>query len=331
MDYSDILGKLPERIENHVKEDTARVKFREMFTDPYFIVRDELENDYGVDICIEAIVNNGKSPTNIRAHVQLKSSEKNENSKGDYSYSVAVSNLNYLINNPNSCYMFFSVKESVFYFTFADEVYAYYESLGSDWKEQDTITIHFSNLLDKEAINEIHSKLLKETLFFKNVRLNMRKNGIEPGANFVYGGLVFESPSDDLLQYQGCTYAYTTDKEGKVIFMHNLIWEAEHGTIPKGYQVYHVNGNTLDNRRRNLDIMKTFDAFDIEGFQKEVEEAQAYNILKYITEGNDSDFKDAPPPPKALFDKIIDELKQKGWRITAKKLKELKRDLGIEM
>ena len=74
--YSEILGILPERIENHVKNDKGRLAFKSLFNDPLFIVREETDNDYGVDICIEALVNEGKSPTNIRTHVQLKSSGK---------------------------------------------------------------------------------------------------------------------------------------------------------------------------------------------------------------------------------------------------------------
>jgi hypothetical protein len=97
---NDWSKNLPKRTNEHVKNDLARNKFRQLFTDPYFIIREETDNDYGVDIYIEALVNDGESPTNIRAHVQLKSSNKDQNSKGSYSYSVSTSNLHYLLNNP---------------------------------------------------------------------------------------------------------------------------------------------------------------------------------------------------------------------------------------
>lgn len=34
-----VLGKLPERNENHVKNDKGRIEFKELFSDPLFIVR----------------------------------------------------------------------------------------------------------------------------------------------------------------------------------------------------------------------------------------------------------------------------------------------------
>ena len=35
-------------------------------------------------------------------------------------------------------------------------------------------------------------------------------------------------------------------------FMHRLIYEKIHGEIPEGYELDHINRNTLDNRRCNL-------------------------------------------------------------------------------
>lgn len=332
MDYEELLGKLPERIENHVKNDLAKNKFGELFSDPLFIVRDETDNDYGVDICIEAIVNSGKSPTNIRAHVQLKSSAKAENVTGGYSYSVGVTNLNYLVNLQNSFYAFYSVKENRFYYAYADEIYIYYKQLSSDWNKQVSITIHFSNILDAKAVKLIHSRLLEDTILFKDIRLKMRENGIEPGTKFVYGNLVFETSTEKFNNYQEehkVSYMYSIDENGKVIFMHNLLWESHYGIIPNGYHVYHVNGNTLDNRSENLDILKTVETFDLEGFQRKIEEEQAYNILSMITDGTNAEFRDVPPPVKVLFNKVISELKQKGWGITVRQLKNLQKNLGM--
>ena len=50
----------------------------------------------------------------------------------------------------------------------------------------------------------------------------------------------------------GKTIAFSTDDNGNVIFMHELIWESMAGKIPPGYMVSHKNGDGLDNRDFNL-------------------------------------------------------------------------------
>src|SRR5882672_4915150 len=94
-------SSLPSRPQEHINSDLGVRKFCELFTDPWFIAREESKSDYGVDIVIEALIDNGKHPTNIRSHTQVKSSTKKPNMDGSYSYSVPFSNLNYLLNNSN--------------------------------------------------------------------------------------------------------------------------------------------------------------------------------------------------------------------------------------
>lgn len=330
MDYNKLLGKLPERSESHVKNDRGRLAFRNLFKDPFFIVREETDNDYGVDICIEALINNGKSPTNIRSHIQLKSSSKEPSRSGIYTYSVTVSNLNYLLNHPCSFYSLYAVEKDKLYFRYAEDVYSEYCSNVKKLEENVTITIHFKDILDEKILQLIHQQLLDTTILFKEIRLEMKKGGIKPGARFVYGELVFESSDvafEEYLSEHNVSYVYSTDENGKVVFLHNFIWESQHGPIPKGYQVYHINGNPLDNTRENLDIIKTVETFDIEGFQKEVEESQAHNILSLIIEGAEVDFKDVPSPPKYMFYRIVDELKSKGWNATDDEMARIKKDL----
>lgn len=326
---------MPERIENHVKNDKGRLAFKSLFRDPLFIVREENDNDYGVDICIEALVNDGKSPTNIRTHVQLKSSGKRAKTKGRYSYSVALSNLNYLVNHPCSFYAFYSVNEDKFYYSYADKIYLRHKSNGN--KENKYITINFSEEINNDVIKLIHQDLIDTAILFKDIRIKLHENGFKPGAKLVYGELVFESSSERFEEYLSkneLAYAYSIDENGKVVFLHNLIWESHHGQIPRGYQVYHVNGNTLDNRSDNLDIMKTIDNFDIEGFQKEIDESQAHNILAVILEGRNAELRDVPPPTYTMFNRIIRELEDSGWRASSKEMnkikKELERHLGMK-
>jgi len=328
MKYEELLGKLPERDENHIKNDKGRAAFRTLFSDPLFIVREEHENDYGVDICIEALINEGKSPTNIRTQVQLKSSSKEKHPDNYYTYNIAISNLNYLINHLCSFYAFYSVTEEKFYYRNAEEVFL--ESKIATMNDKNSITVHFNDIIDDNLIRRIHQNLIETTILFKEIRLRLKEGGIKPGTRFVYGELIFESSRelfDDYLRKSGSVYAYTTDENGKVIFMHNLIWESHHGYIPRGYQVYHLNGNTLDNRSENLDIRKTIDTFDLEGFQKEVEVAQAQNILTLIIEGRGAKLEDVPPPQRSMLNIILDELKKNGWSVDKKGMKKIERDM----
>ena len=160
---------LPERTAQHIKNDKARAEFRRLFTDPFFMVREEHENDYGVDICIEALANNGTSPTNIRAHVQLKSSDKECNLDGTFSYSVSTANLNYLLNNPYSFYVFYSIEDDLFYYCTADEVFNEYNKSGDTWRSQKTITVRFINRLDDKSISSIHRAMIESAMMFKEI------------------------------------------------------------------------------------------------------------------------------------------------------------------
>ncbi len=46
------------------------------------------------------------------------------------------------------------------------------------------------------------------------------------------------------------------DNPGELLYLHRLVWTNAHGDIPHGYDVRHKNGDTLDNRRKNLELYK---------------------------------------------------------------------------
>lgn len=285
-------SSLPQRPQEHVHSDLGVRKFCELFIDPWFIAREESKSDYGVDIVIEALTDNGKHPTNIRSHVQVKSSTKKPNEDGSYSYSVPFSNLNYLLNNPNSLYAFYSVKEDMLLYCTAESAYKTY----TDTKN---VTIHFKEVLDQHVVKNIHSQIMATSMSIRDLLLSPNRRMIINPDRFVY----------------------STDEEGKVVFMHNLIWENTFGKIPDGHEVYHINGNVFDNTKANLSLRKTVNPFPIEEFQIDVSNAQVTNVLSVLLEGDKAYLiDDVPPPPKKAFVNIVNSLISQGWSIKENQL-----------
>ncbi|MFZ1675761.1 MAG: DUF4365 domain-containing protein [Saprospiraceae bacterium] len=285
-------SSLPQRPQEHVHSDRGVRKFCELFTDPWFITREESKSDYGVDIVIEALTDNGKYPTNVRSHAQVKSSTKKPNADGSYSYSVPFSNLNYLLNSPNSLYVFYSVKEDKLFYCTAEAAHKTYAGTKS-------ITINFTKILNQHVVKEIHSQIVNTSLSIRDLLLSPNRRMIINTDQFVY----------------------STDEDGKVVFMHNLIWENTFGKIPDCNEVYHIDGNVFDNRRENLALHKTDNPFPIEEFQIEISNAQITNVLSVILEGDDAIMiDDVPSPPKKAFSNIINSLTSQGWSIDEDKL-----------
>lgn len=50
-------------------------------------------------------------------------------------------------------------------------------------------------------------------------------------------------------------YRRITCKDRKQRFEHVLVWEAQHGPVPPGFEIHHKNHNKLDNRLENLKLI----------------------------------------------------------------------------
>lgn len=53
---------------------------------------------------------------------------------------------------------------------------------------------------------------------------------------------------------RGQGYYFRPSRKGE-IYLHRIIWEEHFGKIPKGLDVHHLNGNTIDNRIDNLALV----------------------------------------------------------------------------
>lgn len=169
------LSRLPTRAKTHLHEDESRRLFREFFSDPHFISRGETDNDYGVDCIVEALVDGGASPSNMRTHAQLKSTSKELNSDGSLSYSVAASNLSYLLNVQNSFYATHHQPSGEIYWKFAHDVYAEANESGKDWGDE-SVTIRSSQTLDQSGIRAIHEAVVEYGRVDREMRLQQPSN-----------------------------------------------------------------------------------------------------------------------------------------------------------
>lgn len=301
--YVSNLSNLPQRPKAHATSDRGVRRFRDLFTDPWFMAREESPNDYGVDVVIEALASNGGRATNIRCHAQIKSSNRKPNADGSFSYSVASSNLNYLLNSPNSFYVFYSTKQDMLYYCSAESVYR-------RSRRGKNVTVRFTRTLDIELAKEIHRTMLSVSLSIRDLLL---------------------SPSRGLILGEH-DFVYTTDEEGRVLLMHNVIWERANGKIPEGYEVYHINGDFFDNRRENLALRQVEHPFPLEEFQIEISNAQLYNVLSVVLEGDSaSSLDDVPPPPKKMFENIVNSLINQGWSISEDSLLQLRDRMGVKL
>ncbi|MEC1543783.1 MULTISPECIES: DUF4365 domain-containing protein [Bacillus] len=159
---------LPETTSQHEQEENSITAFRLVIGRSNFIIRDIRQNDYGVDLNIEAklIGENKKYASNYLCQIQLKdklNSASIKNMDGTYSYEVKIKSLNYLLNNPSSIFMIYLEDEEIFVWEWANEIqkYALKKNLNLNSTSQKGLTYRFYKELNKENINRIYERIIQ--------------------------------------------------------------------------------------------------------------------------------------------------------------------------
>jgi tetratricopeptide (TPR) repeat protein len=143
----DPLNELPKRAATHELDDVAQGAFEAALGTALFFVQQKDRRDYGTDYQLEA--QSGGQTTNLRVHVQLKGTDRDATAEGTLSVVVDRTNLNYLLAQPHSIYVYFHRPSGRLLARYATDVFQEYERRGTPWQHQDTITVLFAEPFDK--------------------------------------------------------------------------------------------------------------------------------------------------------------------------------------
>lgn len=162
-------GPLPRSGKTNLSERNSDVAFNEAFPRERFRLR-RVEGDTGVDWTIEAILDD-HSDTNCLSQVQLKSTEKYApNKDGSVSYEVKVANLNYLRNGFCPLYILWIKETDELRYAWVKDIIRKFEETNPHWQEQIDVTIRFSEIIDKNALEHIFQRIIAESRMGKDIR-----------------------------------------------------------------------------------------------------------------------------------------------------------------
>ncbi len=151
MNYFD---DLPRRDRNHEIEDEAITAFQMRLTESGAFILQALDRkDYGTDCQIE-VTADGQA-TNARVHVQLKGTESALNANGSLSVEVRRTNLNYLLMQPYSVYVAYHAPTGSLRIRTAESVAHQYEHGGTNWTDQQSLTVSFVEELTVERLRRL--------------------------------------------------------------------------------------------------------------------------------------------------------------------------------
>lgn len=135
-----------------------------------FVVQQRDRRDYGTDFQLEAKHSGGM--TNFRVHAQLKGTDRAANKDGSISISVARTNLNYMLSQPNSIYVCYHAPTRELFVRSAEDVFRDAEHEGEGWRRQDSLTIRFRARFDTEFQSGLHARSVAASVAQRDDRLN---------------------------------------------------------------------------------------------------------------------------------------------------------------
>jgi hypothetical protein len=133
--------------------------------EPTFNIREERENDLGVDGTIEVgrrdAVSSQRSWTNLRAYFQIKhTSAPRFLSDGSLSYPIEVKNLNYLNSRQlPALYVVLDYLANKLYMRWHSHVIQELAARNPNWITQKTVDVHFTQLLTRDLLLGIEAEI----------------------------------------------------------------------------------------------------------------------------------------------------------------------------
>jgi hypothetical protein len=160
--------KLPKASANEDLETLSRQKLLPLFPLHLFELRDENQKDKGIDF-IGELKRNGLY-TNFRFAIQLKATQSAQNEDGSISFSIDVSNINYLMNNGMPAYYILYQKDlDGFYY---ETTAAVHEGLTIKYNNDnfpDKFTIRFDKQLTTSVLQSLHADIFHRGILLRNL------------------------------------------------------------------------------------------------------------------------------------------------------------------
>ena len=135
-----------------------------------FVVQQRDRRDYGTDFQLAAKQSSGL--TNYRVHIQLKGTDKAANKDGSISVSVARTNLNFLLSQPNSVYVCYHTPSGSLLVRSAEDVFRDAEHHGAQWRNQDSLTVRFVAPFDARFQSSLHARTIAAASAQRDDRLD---------------------------------------------------------------------------------------------------------------------------------------------------------------